>query len=421
MSEREALSPESYKGVRDFYPADWAGLSVIFGITRYLLQLWGYEEYQASPLERSELYESKGNEEIIKEQTYTFEDRGGRRVTLRPEMTPTLARMVAAKRGELAFPLRWFSIGNRFRYERPQRGRLREFYQTDIDLVGAPEGEADLEIVTLASTILKSFGATDADFKIRLSSRALLGAACRATGLTDQEGVRAYWQLLDKKAKMSEEEFASARGGQPDPLAAVEEATDPEVKKEKDKMLAMVAELQARGISNVFFDPEIVRGFDYYTGMVFEVQDTNPENPRALFGGGRYDGLVSLFGGSPIPAVGFAFGDVTFTDFLKTHNLIRTISSTPHVYLATPSAEDIKEAQLFKRAFGPHLRVFVNLTEKKLGDQLKDADKREIPIVVVYGSEEREKGVVKVKDMRSGKEEETPVKDVAAAVQRLLG
>src|ERR1700749_1101417 len=146
MTDRQPLSTEPYKGVRDFYPADWARMQALFNRTREILASYGYEEYNASPLERSELYESKGNEEIVNDQTYTFTDRGDRKVTLRPEMTPSLARMIAAKRRELVYPLRWFSIGNRFRYERMQKGRLREFYQTDIDLIGLPEGEADLEI-----------------------------------------------------------------------------------------------------------------------------------------------------------------------------------------------------------------------------------------------------------------------------------
>lgn len=204
------VSTESYKGVRDFYPSDWAKLSAVFAKSREVLARSGYEEYQASPLEHSELYESKGNEEIINEQTFSFEDRGGRRVTLRPEMTPTLARMVAAKRRELTFPLRWFSIGNRFRYERPQKGRLREFFQTDVDLIGLPEGEADLEIITLAADILKSFGAKDSDFSIRINSRKLIRLASEAVGLTETETTRAYWQLVDRKAKMPKEEYEAA-------------------------------------------------------------------------------------------------------------------------------------------------------------------------------------------------------------------
>lgn len=396
------LDTEPYKGVRDFYPKDWAKLSALFSIARTTLNSWGYEEYQASPLERAELYESKGNEEIIREQTYTFEDRAGRRVTLRPEMTPSLARMVAGKRRELSFPLRWFSIGNRFRYERPQRGRLREFFQTDVDLIGLPAGEADIEILTLAYSLMQAFGATSTDFAIRINSRALLSRACEAVGLTDEEGVRAYWQLLDKKSKMSAEEFEKARGNTPDPLKAVEEATDPAVKAEKEKVYALIETLKERGIENVSFDPEIVRGFDYYTGMVFEVNDESPENPRALFGGGRYDGLVSMFGGEPIPAVGFAFGDVTLMDFLETHKYELSSVSRPQLFIATPDVEDIPHAQAFASTLRKEVRVFVNLSEKKVGDQIKEADKRGIPFILVYGEAERNSQDLQIKALDNG-------------------
>lgn len=414
------LDTEPYKGVRDFYPENWGKLSALFATARHTLASWGYEEYQASPLERAELYESKGNEEIIREQTYTFEDRAGRRVTLRPEMTPSLARMVAGKRRELAFPLRWFSIGNRFRYERPQRGRLREFFQTDVDLIGLPAGEADVEIITLAHTLMQAFGASPKDFTIRINSRALLSRACEAVGLTDDEGVRAYWQLLDKKSKMSAEEFEQARGNTPDPLKAVEDATDSKVKAEKENVFALIETLKTRGIENVSFDPEIVRGFDYYTGVVFEVNDTSPENPRALFGGGRYDGLVSMFGGESIPAVGFAFGDVTLMDFLETHKYELPSLSSPELYIATPSVDDIEQAQAFANTLRPSLRVFVNLSEKKVGDQIKDADKRHIPLVLVYGKDEQGSATVSVKELSTGTEHTISKETAGAEIAKLL-
>jgi histidyl-tRNA synthetase len=417
----KGLDTEPYKGVRDFYPEDWGRLSTVFNRIREVLSKYGYEEYQASPLERAEMYESKGNEEIIREQTYTFEDRGGRRVTLRPEMTPTLARMVAHKRREMPFPLRWFSIGNRFRYERPQRGRLREFFQTDVDFVGLPAGEADLEVVTLASEILKSFGATSDDFVIRMNSRALLGAACKAAGLTDAEGVKAYWLLLDKKSKMSAEEFEAARG-EKDPLRVIEEATDPEVRAEKEKIEALIATLKERGIDNVSFDPEIVRGFDYYTGMVFEINDTNPENPRALFGGGRYDALVSMFGGDPIPAVGFAFGDVTFMDFLETHNLLPKSETAPQVYIGIPTVEDAAKAQEFGETLrDAGIRTFVYLGERDLGAQVKDAVKRGIPYFFAYGSQEEKSSMVRIKHLARSEEESIEENQVAKHLKGLLG
>ncbi len=414
MSDKKQLDTEPYKGVRDFYPADMAERKAMFGVIRNVLTSYGYEEYDASPLERSELYEKKGNEEIIREQTYSFEDRGGRRITLRPEMTPTLARMVAGKRRELIFPLRWFSIGNRFRYERMQRGRTREFYQTDVDFIGLPEGEADVEALTIASTVLKAFGATENDFTIRVSSRALLGAACKATGLTDEEGVRAYWQLLDKKAKMPAEEFEAARKGNPDPLAAVEEATDPEVRAQKEKLFGMIETIKARGITNISFDPEIVRGFDYYTGMVFEVYDTDPKNSRSLFGGGRYDGLVALFGGDPIPAVGFAFSDVVIRDFLEIHNLLPQAKSVAGVYLGTPSTDTIPAAQEFAKTLrAAGISVFVNLSDKGLGDQVKNADRRGIPFFIAYGQDEASGTEIRIKNLATG--EETTVSKADAA------
>ena len=404
----DRLSTESYKGVRDFYPADWAHMNAMFSTIRGVLAGAGYEEYQASPLERAELYEAKTSEEIVNEQTYTFIDRGDRRVTLRPEMTPTLARMVAAKRRELPFPLRWFSIGNRFRYERPQKGRLREFYQSDVDFIGASEGEADLEVIALAAEILTSFGALSSDFVIRMNARPLLNAACIAAGLTG-EAVKRYMHLLDRKAKMPGEEFDAARRAlsEKDPLAIIEDASRaPEVEKEKMKVLERIEALQRRGIKNAVFDATLTRGFDYYTGMVFEIFDTNLANPRAIFGGGRYDGLVALFGGDPIPAVGFAIGDVTLADFIETHQLtLNENIMRPQLYLGTPAPSDVTAAQaLAKKLRAIGCRIFVNITEKSLGDQIKDADRRGIPLFVAYGQNEVAGGAGRMKVLASGVE-----------------
>jgi len=414
----ELLSTEPYKGVRDFYPDDWAKVSAVFSSVREILGEWGYEEYNASPLERAELYEAKTSEEIVSEQTYTFIDRGDRKVTLRPEMTPTLARMVAAKRRELAFPLRWFSIGNRFRYERPQRGRLREFYQVDVDLIGAPEGEADIEVVTIVAELFRAFGAKSGDYVIRLSSRTLLNAACRAAGLKG-ESVRAYVHLLDKKAKMTPTAFAAASSAitAKDPLALINDAgAAPDVALEKKKLLDRIDTLKTRSVDNIVFDPSITRGFDYYTGMVFEVFDTNPANPRALFGGGRYDGLVALFGGEPVPAVGFAVGEVPLQDFLETHGLSFTTSGqAPQLYLGTPTPGDIRAAQSFAttlRAKG--CRVFVNISDKSLGDQIKDAVKRGIPLFAAYGADEVASQTVRLKILASSEEQGLSVVDLPA-------
>lgn len=418
---QEPLSTDPYKGVRDFYPADWAKMDAIFTTLRGTLRAWGYEEYNASPLERAELYEAKTSEEIVSEQTYTFMDRGDRRVTLRPEMTPTLARMVSGKRREMPFPLRWFSLPNVFRYERPQKGRLREHYQLNVDLVGISTTEADIEVITLANNLLKAFGAKESDFIIRINSRALLTAACAAAGL-NADATRAYLRLLDKKNKMTSEEFDIARNTitDKDPLALINDAgSAPDIASEKKELLDTIESLGRRGVGNAVFDPTLTRGFDYYTGIVFEIFDTNPANPRSLFGGGRFDKLVTLFGGDPIPAIGFGMGDVTLADFLETHELLpKSDFGKPQLYLGTPVAGDIPAAQAFAETLRKEGgRVFVNITEKGLGDQIKDAVKRGVPFFMAYGADEVANQTARLKILATGEEVGLPFSEITTRLR----
>lgn len=408
MNDKERLSTDPYKGVRDFYPEDWAKLESVFDTVRKTLRLYGYEEYNASPLEPAELYEGKTSEEIVSQQTFTFTDRGERRVTLRPEMTPTLARMVAARRRELVFPVRWFSIPNLFRYERPQRGRLREHYQLNVDLLGIPDSRADGEIITMAYNVLEALGADAGDFTIRINSRTLLNNAARALGYTDVES-KQYLALLDRKTKMSAEEFETQRStlrkdGQ-DLLELIESGADEHVLESKHQLENLIAAFAARGIQNVVFDPTVVRGFDYYTGIIFEIFDTNPENTRSLFGGGRYDNLVALFGGEKIPAVGFGMGDVTLLDFLATHGLTPKTTSAPTLYLGTPQAEDVALAHEFADTLRREgISTLVNVTEKTLGDQIREASRRGIPYFIAYGKQEYDGGMVRLKNLNESSE-----------------
>ena len=411
MSPKDSLSTDPYKGVRDFYPEHWAQLQSVFNTLRATLRKHGYEEYNASPLEPAEVYESKTNEEIVTEQTFTFTDRGDRAVTLRPEMTPTLARMVAGKRRELTFPLRWFSIPNLFRYERPQKGRLREHYQLNVDLLGVADIEADGEILVIASEVLKAFGAFDGDFTIRINSRALLNTATTALGYTAKE-TKDYLRLLDKKAKISAEEFETARAhfrkvGK-DALELIQSGENQIVAEQKIKLDGLIAGCATRGMNNVVFDPTIVRGFDYYTGMVFEIYDTSTENTRAMFGGGRYDNLVSLFGGDSIPAVGFGMGDVTLLDFLTTHGYAPTASSAPTLYIGTPSQEDSTVAQEFATTLREegNVAVIVHTAGKTLGDQIREATKRNIPYFIAYGQTEYDTGMLRLKLLHENFEKE---------------
>ncbi|MEQ1499943.1 MAG: ATP phosphoribosyltransferase regulatory subunit [Parcubacteria group bacterium] len=310
---KEKLNTEPYKGVRDFYPEDMAIQNYIFDTWKKTAKSFNFVEYSASILEPAELYRTKSSAEIVNDQMFTFTDRGDREVALRPEMTPSLARMVAGQRRSLKFPLRWFSIPNVFRYERPQRGRKREHWQLNCDLMGIAGIEAEVEILSLAHAIMKSFGAKDEDFEIRINSRKLLQESY-APILKDPSKPEEMFRLIDKKEKMSKEEFETEWEkifNGPFKETAITDSP---------KLMEITKALEEKGIKTKF-SPEITRGFDYYTDMVFEVFDTNPENPRSLFGGGRYDNLLEIFGVEPVPTVGFGMGDVTMRDFLETHGL----------------------------------------------------------------------------------------------------
>lgn len=302
---KQEISTEPYKGVRDFYPEDMAIQNYIFDTWKKIVKSFGYVEYSTSILEPAELYRAKSGDQISGEEMFTFIDKGDREVALRPEMTPSLARLVAGKRKSLKFPLRWFSIPNLFRYERPQRGRRREHWQLNCDIVGIANVDAEIEIISIAYKVMKAFGANDEDFKIMINDRVLLN---------EKIGTPELMRLLDKKDKIEDTEFKQKwieiSGKEYD------ENIEP-----NDMIKTLISKLEEKGIKNAVFSPTITRGFDYYTGMVFEVFDTSPENNRSLFGGGRYDNLLEIFGVEPVPTVGFGMGDVTIRDFLETHSL----------------------------------------------------------------------------------------------------
>lgn len=392
------LSTESYKGVRDFYPEEQAVQDYIFGVMSQVARSWGYDEYGASVLEPLELYKSKTSEEIVNEQIYSFVDRGGREVALRPEMTPTATRMIAAKIQELPFPIRWYSIPNVFRYEKPQRGRLREHWQLNVDIFGIAHPLADTEIISIASDVMRKFGADEKDFQIRINSRGLLDDVFKKINITDDQRQFVY-RLIDKKERMSDDRFRDSL------IALIKEEKAENLirmlylgegllvdmnESSAAKYLNQVVEvLRNRGINNLVFAPTLTRGFDYYTGVVFEVYDTNKENPRSLFGGGRYDDLIGSFAGQSVPAFGFGMGDVTTRDFLEVHKLLPKINSTTDIYICVVPETNMEEVNKLARTLRENkINVAVDISGKKLGDQLKSLDKRKIPFVITVGSEE---------------------------------
>lgn len=410
MGKNEHLSTDPYKGVRDFYPEDQGFFNYFTATVKEVVERFGYVEYHASVLEPAELYKSKGteNEELVNEQTYTFTDRGGREVTLRPEMTPTVARMVAAKRREMGYPLRWYSIPNLFRYERSQRGRLREHWQVNVDMFGSPSLGADAEVVAVAHAILTAFGAQESDFVIKLGSRNFLDAVVRELKLGEDDAKKLR-QLLDRRAKMPADDFER---DVKDIGVALEMLSPDKIPDDVAQVLKLLADT---GVGNAVFDPSIVRGFDYYTGVVFEVFDTNPDNSRAMLGGGRYDNLTALFGDEPITGVGFGMGDVTIRDFLAVRDLLPAYIPPTKVYLAVAGPEFAGEAmKLADMLRQENVRVAVDFGDKKLGDQIKAASKHKIPYLIVVGSDELASGTFAVRDLATGEEKKLSREQLSA-------
>ncbi len=385
------LSTQPYKGVRDFYPDDMAVQQYIFDVWSETAESFGFEKYDASVLEPSDLYKAKGaeNEEMVNEQTYTFTDRGDREVTLRPEMTPTVARMVAQKAKELAFPIRWYSIPNLFRYERAQRGRLREHWQLNCDIFGTEDYTADVEMISLANQIFLNFdfGADPDMYEIRINDRALMTRLYHALGITDDAVITDITRLNDRRNKISKEEYR----------ASLDDITGDETLSEEiimmldhsDETTDVVAGLAELGIDNVVFDKSLARGFDYYTGTVFEFFDLHPDNNRALLGGGRYDNLTGLFSNEPVPGIGFGFGDVTIRDFLESHNLLTAGLTSPTLMILPMDTEQNLAAQKVAQAFrASGVSTAVDMSTKKVGKKINSAAERLVDYAIVLGENE---------------------------------
>jgi histidyl-tRNA synthetase len=412
------MKTKALPGFRDFYPTDLALRSHIFSTWRTVATRYGFEEYDGPPLEPLDLYTAKSGDEIVG-QLYNFADKGDRDVALRPEMTPTLARMVAARAGELRKPIRWFSIPQLFRYERQQRGRLREHFQLNCDLIGEPGALADAEIIALAIDVMRAFGFTSADFRVRLSDRRLLNALLKSFELTEIQAAGIYgW--LDKQGR-------SSAAGQLQRLQELK--IDPDVIdflnavcKEKNvfrlkqvlshkphlavgttSLEQVVEALDKMGFGEfVDIDLGIVRGLAYYTGTVFELYDSG-QTLRAICGGGRYDNLLDAVGGVELPAVGFGMGDVVLGELLKDKSLSPSDISSIDVFLAFITQEDLPHVlSLAHRLRDAGLRVEYALSPQAVGKQLKLADARHAKLAAVIGPDERIRGEIVIKDLRSG-------------------
>ena len=421
------LSIDPYKGVRDFYPEDMAIQNQIFDIWRAVVKKYGYQEYNASVLEPSELYRAKSGEEIVERQTYTFTDRGEREVTLRPEMTPTVARMVAGRKTQLAYPLRWFSIPNFFRYEQPQKGRLREFWQLNVDIFGVDNLQAEIECIQMAYEITKGYGLRDSDFEVRIGNRKILNYITTNICGLDAEHSQKLLKLIDQKRKIPDDVFVSTAetilGDEPNGAKITkfltlmnsknfEEFTTnlQQTKEEHDglrEVYQVIEGLDKLGITNAVFDQTLTRGADYYTGVIFEIFDKNPANRRSVFGGGRYDDLLSLFGGDKVSAFGFGAGDVVARDLLETYGkILKTDEMSPSdIYICLMNKEVAQYGQeLAQDLREKNIRVSIDYSFRKIGDQIKNADKVKISNIIVIGEEEVKTGNFKLKHLKTGEE-----------------
>ncbi|WP_269523664.1 histidine--tRNA ligase [Coraliomargarita parva] len=436
---------ETLPGFREFYPEACSRRNHIFNLWRKTARAFNFLEYDAPVLEPLELYIEKSGEEIVG-QLFNFEDRGGRAVALRPEMTPSLARLIGAKANSLKRPVKWFNIGEHYRYERPQKGRLRAFYQFNVDIFGESGVGADAELVALLVQALQSFGLNEADFKVRLSDRDLWWLMLAAEGL-DEAGSAAVLAVIDKLERMEREKavekLAENLGDDAEAflqrIETVTQIRDFEGLKQfildlplegdlLDRAQArlsdwseLLALLESAGAgAYVQIDLGIVRGLAYYTGFVFEAFEATGEG-RALAGGGRYDALVKKLGGPEMPAVGFAMGDVTLADLLDSKGLTAGYAQRPDFIAIIGGPEERRAAMAdasVLRSMG--YQVEYPLKNQGFGKQFKEANQKGARFALVYGEAELASGQVKVRDMASGEERDLPREHIASMAADIL-
>jgi histidyl-tRNA synthetase len=418
---------QSLKGTRDFYPEEMAIRNYLYEKARKVSESFGYQEYDAPFLETIDLYAAKSGEELVKEQAFVFPDRSGDLITLRPELTPSLARMVAQRQRQLIYPLRWWSWGPFWRYERPQKGRYREFFQWNIDLIGVDSPQADAEMAAICATFLKECGLTPDQVQVLVNNRQLVEGELSRLGIPTKARTEVF-RLIDRRDKMVPDAWAgyAAEVGldshQFDGLVAL--LSDDSLWQKSPALVAFFEYLKALEVSDyVRYAPQIIRGLDYYTGTVFETWDRDGEF-RAILGGGRYDNLVAAVGGDPLPATGFAMGDAVVTLVLKKFGCLPTnLGASPAGVLVTVFDE---ASQAVSLAFANRLRqagLKVNCYPEavKIARQFKFAERMGMQAVVVLGPDEQAANTVTVKDLRSGEQRTVPQEIAAEEITRLVG
>ncbi len=418
------MQGKALPGFRDFYPEDLSLRNHIFATWRSVAARYGFEEYDGPPLEALDLYTRKSGEEI-EQQLYSFRDKGDRDVALRPEMTPTLARMVAARGQALKKPIRWFSIPQLFRYERQQRGRLKEHFQLNMDIIGETSALADAELIAAAIDIMRAFAFGPGDFKVRISDRRVLRTLLLGYDIREDSLQQAF-AMLDKTGK--DEEWVtwqlggaytgSGQTSRPIPrrsLIGLEPVSEllsslPGGAQAIEPLRETVATLTTMGLGDfVEVDLTIVRGLAYYTGIVFELFDTQ-HKLRAIAGGGRYDGLLKAAGGPDLPALGFGMGDVVLSELLKERGVAPKASTELGAFLIAVGGDDMPWVLKLAHAMRDRgIAVEYGLRHTGVRKQLELAAARGAPRAVIIGPEERQAGLAVVRDLNAGTEAKVPL------------
>jgi histidyl-tRNA synthetase len=415
----------SVKGTRDFYPEEMALRRWMFDIIRDVSTRFGYQEYDGPCLEFIDLYAAKSGEELVKEQAFVFSSPGDDMLTLRPELTPTLARMVAQKQYEIPFPLRWWSIGPFWRYENPQRGRTREFYQWNIDIVGTESVAADAEIVAVAATFLKETGLSANQVQIFVNNRRLMDQALSKLEISRDLRPKVF-RVIDKLDKLSEKEWRAFAldSGLTDihVTGLLRLVNDEDLWRESEELVQFFDLIKVFGVDDyVSYNPKVIRGLDYYTGTVFEAFELGGES-RAILGGGRYDNLVADVGGNPLPGVGFAMGDVVMALVLEDAGVIPdNLGDKPQVIVTvfdeTTLSSSLAAAEELRKA---GLRVVIYPEADKLGKQFKYADRLDIPVAVVLGPDEIQNDQVAVKNLKTREQVSVKRADMLVQIEKFL-
>ncbi|MCX8062760.1 MAG: histidine--tRNA ligase [Anaerolineales bacterium] len=415
------------KGTRDFYPENMAIRTWLYENIKTISQRFGYQEYEGPFLEPIELYAAKSGEELVKEQSFVFPDRSGDLITLRPELTPTLARMVAQKQKQLVFPLRWWSFGPFWRYEKPQKGRSREFFQWNIDLIGINTPEADAELLSVIVAFFKSVGLDSTKVKIFVNDRKLMEDHLNQLEISPDKRSNIF-RLIDRKEKMEFREwenYAKAEGLNASQITGIVNLLqNTELWKSSSNLIRIFQALENEEASDyVEFDPNIIRGLDYYTSTVFEAKDIGGTVRRSILGGGRYDDLLAAVGGDPLPAVGFAMGDVVISLILEEYHCVppNIFSHPAKVLITTFSSETLPHSlRLAHRLREKGINVMTYPEVVHLNKQLKYADRINIPYTIILGPDEIASESITVKSLRSGEQIQIGVLEIEEKLIPLL-